>query len=606
MTQLDVSQAIYTLDAAIAERRSKQGLLAPRTLDREEWPPNYEEVLAWRQQQLAKFSRDLEHLNAARAYYAGMDLHRDGITDPAQWTERCVDFINHWCTTFDPRNAGKHGKMVQMPLVLFRRQEDLVHFVLACLLADAPGLVEKARLMGATWTCMAISLWMWLFWPGVTIGWGANNLDLVDVLGESDSLLEKFRSMVRLTPDCFRPPVVEGVHLKHKTCRNPDNGAVLSGQGGKDIGRGGRRRIYFVDEAAHIENQVAVEASLSMNTRCRIDVSSVSQPGTVFHSKRMTGKDWVPGEPMCHDRANVFVMDLFEHPEHTRAWYDAERKRYYNQGTPEVVARELDRDYMGAAEGIIIHRDWVEAAVDAHLHLGFEDDGGYWGGLDLADEGRDKNALVRGRGVVVKFAEEMTERDSGVIARRVFRLCRDTSPITVQYDSGGGFGGPVKAEFNRLTMDDGVDTSWLKLVPWSAAAAVSGPGEPIIKGDKSAPTNKNYFENFKAQAWWNVARMFHRTWQAINGEAEYGADQLISLDSSSIPEPTLQKLMRELSQATASQSSRLKMLINKAPEGMKSPNLADALIMGRFPAKPQSVLGTFAGPLDIGPKIIRA
>ena len=608
MLRVDASQALYAVEAAMAGRAAAQDLPPPRTLAREEWPPDYARVLAWRRQQLALFERDPGLLESAREWYSGGDLSRAGCADPAAWAERCCGFINHWCDTYDPRNAGKSGKSVRMPLVLFEKQADLVHFVVACMLGDASGLVEKSRDMGATWGCLSVTTWLWLFQPGIAIGWGANKLELVDVLGDPDTLMEKLRNQIRLLPDCFRPPVVDGVHLKHTVCRNPDNEAVVSGQGGRNIGRGGRRRIYFVDEAAHLEDPVAVEASLSENTRCRVDISSVSQPGTVYHRKRLAGREWAPGTPIQTDAVNVFIMDWSDHPEKTRDWYAGRRRYYEAQGTPEVVAREIDRDYMGAAQGIIIKYEWVEAAVDAHKKLALDVSGGWWGGLDVADQGVDTNALVRGQGIVVKYAEEWGERDPGATARRAFRLCRETRPIALQYDCIG-IGTAVKSEFNRITQDDALEVSWMTLVPWNAGAAVLDPGEPVLRGDRSSPTNKNYFENFKAQAWWGVSRMFYRTWRAVralegdldDGEgADYSADQLISLDSASISATVMAKLMRELSQATMGQSSRLKLLVNKAPSGAKSPNLGDALVMGRFPARPPG-----RGQVSMfGPKIL--
>ena len=146
-----------------------------------------------------------------------------------------------------------------------------------------------------------------------------------------------------------------------------------------------------------------------------------------------------------------------------------------------------------------------------------------------------------------------------------------------------------------------MDIGWLKLVPWSAAAKVQDPGEPIIKGDRNAPTNKNFFENFKAQAWWNVSRMFYRTWQMVEGEAEHPLDRLIAIDSSTIPPALLNKLAAELAQATMGQSaSTLKLVVDKMPEGQKSPNLGDALIMGRYPART-----TWRAPVSMfGPKIL--
>jgi phage terminase large subunit len=603
LTQVDVSQALYAVEAAIAGRVASQGLPPPVTARSpytpHNWPPDYGRVHAWRRQTLASFERDPTLLEDARAYYAGEDLAAADGSDA--YAERCLAFVNGWVDTYDPRLIGT-GRPARMPMILFQRQEELVRFVLACMLGDAPGLVEKSRDMGATWVCSAVTVWAWTFWPGFVAGWGSNKAEQVDVIGNPKSIFEKLRMLIRGLPEPFRPDVSAGVDLKQHTCRNSQNGAVIDGEIGANIGRGGRSRIYFVDEAAHLEHPEQVEASLSENTRCRMDISSVSGPNTVFYRKRQAGKEWSPGAPVRRDVANVFVMDWSEHPEKTKEWYADRRSYYAAQGTSHVVAREIDRDYMGAAEGIIIPYEHVEAAVDAHKALDFDDSGGWWGGLDLADEGPDKNALIRGRGVVVKYAEEINDRDPGAVARQAFRACRETSPLTLQYDSGGGFGGSVKSEFNRLTQDEGIDVSWLTLIPWSAAAKVVDPGEPIIKGDKSAPTNKNFFENFKAQAWWNIAQVFHRTWQARNSEAEYEPGQLISLDSSTIPPAVLTKLMRELSQATMGQSTRLKLVVDKAPEGAKSPNLADALIMGRFPAR-QPMRGSIG---LFGPKVFTA
>lgn len=590
--QVDVSQALYSVESAIAGRLVRQELPAPHTLENSEWPPDYARVLAWRQQQLMRFKSDPSLLESAKAWYAGLDLRRAGSVDPAAWAERCEAWVNHWVDTYDPRLIGA-GRSARIPLVLFRRQAEMVHFLYACMLGDAPGLIEKSRDMGATWVGAGMSVKEWIFQDGFVAGWGSNKAEQVDVLDNPKSIFEKFRMLIRALPDCFRP-VLGPSDLKQHTCRNPENGSVIDGEIGRSIGRGGRSRIYLVDEAAHLEHPEAVEASLSENTRCRIDISSVSSPGTVFYRKRQAGREWFPGDAVVKDRANVFVMDWSDHPEKTREWYSARRSYFEAQGTPAVVAREIDRDYMGAAEGIIIPYPHVEAAVDAHRRLGFDDSGGWWGGLDVADEGVDTNAMVRGRGSVVKLAAEWGERDPGVTARRAFRECHETSPIVLQYDCIG-LGTNVKSEFNRIKQDEGIDVRWLTLVAWNAGAAVQDPGEPVIRRDRDSPTNKNYFENFKAQAWWNVARRFYRTWRMIQAledklddgeEASFSPNALISLDSATIPQAILSKLMRELSQATMGQSSRLKLLVNKAPEGAKSPNLADALIMGRFPARP--------------------
>lgn len=542
--------------------------------------------------------------------------------------QSCIDFINGWCDVYEPRNLGKPDRRVRSPMVLFRRQDEFVRFLFACMLGDANGLVDKSRDMGATWTALSFSDWMWTFQGGSAIGWGSNKFEQVDKLKEPDTIFEKLRQQILAVPDVFRPPVTRGVDLKLGICAHPTNGSVISGQGGDNIGRGGRKRIVFTDEDAHIVDAEAVELSLSENTRCRVAISSAGPPGTVYDRKREAGREWCVGDAVVRDRVNVFVMDWTDHPEKTQEWYAGRWAFYKSSGMPSVVAREIDRNPMGAQEGIIIAYEYVEAAVDAHRVLGFEDDGGWWGGQDVADEGVDMNALVRGRGVVAKRADEWGQsRDPGESARRAFRLCRGTSPIELQYDCIG-LGTNIKSEFNRLTQDESVDTSWLTLTPWNAGAKVLSPGDRVIKNDPQSPTNKNYFENFKAQAWWSVEQMFRKTWMCVEAAKDdrlevdesaaetfylvtdgdgnvlrYGAGELISLDSSSIDDALLKKLMRELSQATWGQSARLKQMVNKAPKGSKSPNLADALVMGRFPAP--RARGAAGAVSMFGPKVIR-
>jgi hypothetical protein len=80
--------------------------------------------------------------------------------------------------------------------------------------------------------------------------------------------------------------------------------------------------------------------------------------------------------------------------------------------------------------------------------------------------------------------------------------------------------------------------------------------------------------------------------------------EMIAIESSAIAPAVLTRLITELSQASMGQSGRLKLLINKAPEGAKSPNLADALVMGRFPAKPRAAPPPAVGGM-FGPKVLR-
>jgi phage terminase large subunit len=65
-------------------------------------------------------------------------------------------------------------------------------------------------------------------------------------------------------------------HMSYMRIVNPENGATITGEAGDNIGRGGRKTIYFKDESAHYERPDKIEASLSENTRVQMDISSAS------------------------------------------------------------------------------------------------------------------------------------------------------------------------------------------------------------------------------------------------------------------------------------------------------------------------------------------
>ena len=534
------------------------------------WPPNYAECFLIRQKQIMKIRSDAKVLPSAKEYYR---------TRPAE-------FIDHWCDTYDPRNAGT-DLPTKMPFILFRRQEELVEFTLACIDADADGLVEKCRDLGATWVECGVSVWLWLFWDGVSVGWGSRKEQLVDKIGDPDSIFEKMRMIIRGLPIDFLPVGFDLTeHMTYMRIVNPETQSTITGEAGDNIGRGGRKRVYFKDESAHYEHPEAIEASLADNTRCQIDISSVNGLNNVFHRKRESGVEWVPGAKAIKGRTNVFVMDWSDHPGKSQEWYDQRRKKATDEGLLHIFMQEVERNYSASVAGVIIKAEWVTAAIDAHIKLGFDDSGMWCGGLDVADDGpvADTNALALRKGIVLRHCDEWGGVDTGVTARRAINQVRMLGPIELQYDCIG-LGSGVKAEANRLATENAMPKT-VTLVPWNAGAAVLDPdGRVVIKpngvGDKESPLNIDFYTNLKAQAWWQLARRFERTWRALNDpKFSWVPDQLISIDSTI---PLLRKIQKELSQATMGQGARLKLVVNKTPEGTKSPNTADSIVMCYWP-----------------------
>lgn len=527
------------------------------------WPPNYIPTFMWRQEELLKLRSNPDLLFGAKEYYR---------TRPTQ-------FIMDWVDTYDPRNAGKDGMLTRMPFLLFPRQKEMIRFLQAMLEGEEDGLIEKCRDAGATWLCVAFSVWLWLFWPGVAIGWGSRKEQYVDKLGVIDSIFEKIRQVIKGLPPEFLPVGFSMKdHLSYMRIINPENGSTIVGEAGDNIGRGGRTRIYFKDESAHYERPELVEAALGDNTRCQIDISSVNGIGNVFHRKREAGEEWSEGGAISN-KTNVFVFDWRDHPGKTQEWYDQRRAKYEEEGLLHIFAQEVDRDYSSSVEGIMIKPEWVKAAIDSHVKLNLEVIGKRLSGLDVADGGHDKNALVSRKGCLVDFCDHWSSEDVGVTARKAVKLSPTGEPVQIFYDVIG-VGAGVKSETNRLKSENKLPTN-ISLHPWNAAAKVLDPDKPVFRKDKESPLNKDHYQNLKAQAWSEVARRFYKTWQAVEKGYDINYEDVVSLDSNM---RNLHTLVRELSQATSSlSSSTMRVVVDKTPEGTKSPNMADAAIMCLFP-----------------------
>lgn len=533
------------------------------------WPPDYVDVFSERQRQVMKL-REVKALQVgAKEYYR----------------TRPVDFITHWCDTYDPRNLATGGS-ARIPFILFQRQREFIEFLHACLLGEGNGLVEKSRDMGATWGACGFSIWLWLFWEGAAVGWGSRKEVLVDRIGDASSIFEKMRMIVRGLPNEFLPVGFKpDVHMTYMRFVNPETDASITGESGDNLGRGGRTLIYMKDESAHYEHAEKIEAALMDNTRVQIDISSVLG-GTIFQRKRDAGIEYVPGMNIVKGKTHVFVLDWRDHPEKTEHWHKQREDTARDNGLLHVFAQEVDRDYAASVDGVIIPTAYVTAAIDAHVKLGFNDSGAWGAALDVADEGGDTNALAKRKGVILKSVEEWGERDTGITTRRAVKGCTDLGPIELQYDCIG-IGSGVKAESNRLK-DDNLMPKNIRLVPWNAGDEVQDKDKHmgmLANGypDRDTPLNGDFFTNFKAQAWWALRRRFETTYRAINEPGfTFKVEDLISLPSDL---PLLQKLRKELSQATSSLGSRLKMVVDKAPEGAKSPNLADSVVMLYFPVR---------------------
>ncbi|WP_446471149.1 PBSX family phage terminase large subunit [Xenorhabdus stockiae] len=254
-----------------------------------------------------------------------------------------------------------------------------------------------------------------------------------------------------------------------------------------------------------------------------------------------------------------------------------------NPWFPEVLKQEMEecklRDYdlychiwegepVADSALAIIKPAWIEAAVDAHIKLGFTAAGRKFVGFDVADDGEDANATVLRHGSVAFEVEEWRGQDVIYSADKVYDYALRNGVDTVIFDSIG-VGAGVKAQFNRK--DQRVRT-----VGFNAGASVENPDNQYMPGK----TNKDMFANLKAQQWMMVANRFYNTWRAVEHGDKFPVDQLISLSKEM---KDLAYLKAELSrpQIDYDNNGRVKVESKKdmKKRGIPSPNKADAFIM---------------------------
>ena len=477
----------------------------------------------------------------------------------AYYREHPAQLICDFGQTYDPRNV-RRGLPANLPFLLFPKQEDLAYWILDRWKAGEPGLIEKSRDMGITWLVMSLACVLCLTNREMAIGTGSRKEMLVDVLGDPDSMLEKARLFMSGLPREFRG----GWDRHDKTCsahmrlRFPETDSIITGEAGDAIGRGGRKSIYLVDEAAHLERPHLIDASLSANTDCRIDLSSVKGMANPFAAKRFAGN------------IKVFSFHWRDDPRKDDAWYAKQQLEL----DPVTVAQEVDINYAASVEGVVIPNEWILASVDACRKLGIQPTGKRGGALDVADEGSDKNAFCGAHGIEVKIVDQWSGVGSDIFktTEKAFEHCDLGDYEDFLYDADG-LGAGCRGDANVINeRRQAAGQRKIEAVAFRGSAAVLDPEKQDVKGRK----NIDYFANLKAQCWWRLRLRFQKTFRAVVEGHIFDPDEIISLS----PDMSLlQKLITELSQPTYSVNGAGKILIDKKPDGVKSPNLGDAVMI---------------------------
>ncbi len=461
-----------------------------------------------------------------------MELARCRV-DPEHW-------CNRWCFTLDPRGPGL------IPFDLFPVQSRFFWWLAERERNQEGGLVEKSRDLGVTWLCVAWAVHGWLFRVGFSCGFGSRKETYVDEIGDPDSIFEKARILIENLPEWMRPAGYNRTrHAGYCKIVNPENGNTVTGEAGDNIGRGGRKTVYFVDEAAFIERAELIERSLSQTTNCRIDVSTPNGIGNPFYRKRHGGA--VP----------VFTFHWRDDPRKGEAWYADQCRKL----DPVTVAQELDIDYTASIEGICIPAAWVRAAVGLELSGGGEVIVGY----DVAEEGADVSVVLPRRGpTALPDIRSWGQSNTTEGAWRARDAAAEMGAAEVRYDAGGpGMG--VKGTWNTAE----------RRLPFRTVPVNFG-GTPSDSVWPDGQTSQEKFLNLRAEMWWTLRRRFEKTYELVTGKARHPDDECVSI-------PNHPQLIAELSMPLVERTETGKIKMESKEKmrrrGVKSPNFGDALAL---------------------------
>lgn len=241
-------------------------------------------------------------------------------------------------------------------------------------------------------------------------------------------------------------------------------------------------------------------------------------------------------------------------------------------------------------DATLIKRSWIEAAIDAHITLNLDMTGVKNSALDIADEGKDKNAQSFTDGLILRDIDIWKGQVTGDIYATVERAvegCVNFGCYKYLYDAdgmGAGARGDSR-KINEARASEGLDE--IESNAFHGSGAVLDKDKFFIEasGDARGVTNGQYFSNYKAQSWWDLRERFRKTYQAVALGQVFDKDELISIDSNC---SFLEELKEELATPRKKRGS-LKFTVDKAPGDAPSPNAGDCIMMVYAPKEAEAV-----------------
>lgn len=265
-------------------------------------------------------------------------------------------WLNTFAWTYRVKVVDESGKErpakpheAHCPFVSWPVQDDAADLLIEHIENGEDICIDKSRDMGATWLCLAVLTWMYLFRGEANFLLMSRNEAAVDDKGNPDTLFYKVRYMLKRCPEWMQFSTED----KFKHLRNERMNSTIDGEATtSSAGQGGRRTAIFLDEFARVPNGFDILNSTADTTSCRIFNSTPNGPGTAHTHVRFSGQ------------TKVVKLMWWDHPEKGRnreivtdqrtgkkrwdsPWLQLEMKRRTSQ---REIAENIWADHMSAGQ----------------------------------------------------------------------------------------------------------------------------------------------------------------------------------------------------------------------------------------------------------------
>lgn len=204
-------------------------------------------------------------------------------------------------------------------------------------------------------------------------------------------------------------------------------------------------------------------------------------------------------------------LRLWDYEHQTRSWYDWVWEGAFND----------------SVDNAIIKPEWFDAAIDAHIKLGFKPRGVKVVSHDPSDEGPDAKGLSYRHGSVFLDIQEKDNLDVNDGCDWATGYAIENQADVYVWDADG-----MGAALRKQTLDS-IQGKKMDHVEFRGSKGVDNPKQVFqpAHSNKRAKTNEETFKNRRAQYYWYLSERFSKTYRAVEKKEYIDPDELISISS---------------------------------------------------------------------------